>query len=1204
MKLTAILLLAVCLQVSAAGFAQKVTLSEKNVPLGKVFIEIKKQTGYVFFFDQSWLAMAKNVTVEVREEPLLSALDACFKGQPLTYSIVGKAIVLRLIEPSPTLPPGDTTRLPLIAVHGVVKDETGNPLAGVVVMPKGSNKGAITNDKGEFFLKSVDKEAILEFASVNTETLELRVAGKTELSINLKAKVIALGDVTVTVNTGYQTLSKERSAGSFAKPDMKVIQDRSGSMNILQRLDGLVPGLVVNNAPGSSLNPFLIRGLTTVGVVNPNDLSNPNSYLGTNRSPLFVVDGIPLDDVSSVNPQDVADITVLRDATAASIWGARAANGVIVIVTKKGTQGDKLKISYDAFVNFQGKPDLHYIRTLNSQQFIQAAREVIDSTYMTINPWSTISSYAGNLASVGVAPHERILYNQFRGLTTAAQANKSLDSLAGIDNSQQIKDLWYRNAVLMNHTLSLSGGGKVHSFYGSMAYTDAQSNRPGEANNAYKINLRQDFNLGRRIQLNLITDLNNTVTSAKRNITINNQFLPYQLFKDANGNSISMPYMQYLSDETRADYQNRSQINLDYNPLDERNYGYTKSNTLFSRNILGVSVKLLEGLKFEGTYGYVKNSGKTQSYDDAASYLVRSQVVQFTVAPTVGSTPVYYLPTTGGNYSVSNVNQGYWTVRNMLTYNKAWNNNLHQLSVLAGQEAQEQLTVTNSSMVFGYNELLETSSSINYATLGSPGITNPVMANSSGKSTLSNNSFVQSETRTRFTSYFSNLAYTYRQKYIVNASLRADRSNLFGLDQSAQNKPVWSAGGKWILGDEAFLKGINWINNLALRATYGITGNSPVPGIAASYNILAASSNPNLPGGLGLNINTPANSKLTWERTATMNIGVDFAVLKDRLSGSVDLYQKKTSGLLGNVPTNSFTGYSAIIGNLGDLENKGIEISLNSVNISSRDFRWSTLFNIAYNKNTITSFKGNSAITTGDGKVTSQYLEGYPAFAVFAYRFAGLDNMGDPQIRLADKTLTKKPNAAGLADIKFMGTYQPVWSGGMSNLFSYRNFGLSVNTVINLGNVMRRDVNTFYTGRIAGSNVSYGGFMTGNLPADFANRWKKAGDESVTNVPSYVASSSVSTTRRNTGYYTFGDINVVSASYIKLRDITLSYSLPQSLVGKLKADKISFRAQLSNLMLWKANKNGIDPEYQQAYYGTRTMIANQRTITFGVNVKF
>lgn len=1215
MRLATFILMLSLTQVSASGFAQRLTYIKKNASLSEIFTEIKKQTGYHVFYADESLNVKRKVDVYFKNTDLKSVLKLLVKDQPLDYVIDAKNVIIKPKEP------GVLDKIielfKNIDVSGRIVDEEGKPLAGATIFanlegePIGiakmgnnsmvfrkTNAVAISNANGEFVLKNVDERAVVTISYLGYVAQRIK-ASKDLGVIKMVPDESLLVEFNVTVNTGYQTLSKERSAGSFAKPDMAIIENRTGSMNILQRLDGLVAGLTINNAPNATQNPLLVRGLSTVGLVDVSGVSS-----GTSRSPLFVVDGIPVEDVSAINPQDVADITVLKDATAASIWGARASNGVIVITTRKGTYGEKVRITYDGFVNFQGRPDLDYFPTLNSQQFIQSAKEVFDPV---IYPWATVSGYT-NLGGSGVAPHERILYNQFRGLVTPAQAKTSLDSLAGLDNRQQIKDLWYRNASLMNHTVSFSAGASKYAIYGSAAYTNTVSNRPGEKNNGYKINLRQDFSLGNAIQLNLITDLTNTVTSALRNVEIDNNFYPYQLFRDAAGNNLSMPYMGYLSDENRIDYENRSRISLDYNPLNEYNYGYTKNNAILSRNVLGVNVKLLEGLKFEGTYGFVKGSGKNDVYEDTKSYKVRSELVQFTVAPTTASTPVYYLPNNGGKYSVTNLNQQHWTIRNQLSYNKSWEGSLHQLTLLLGQEAQEQFETRNGSVVRGYNDLLQTFGAIDYSTLGVTGVANPVMPNNTGRSLISNDVFNQFERLSRFSSYYSNLAYTYNRRYAVNGSFRIDKSNLFGLDKSAQNRPVWSVGGKWIMSSENFMANTAWVNHLALRVTYGLTGNSPAPGTAASYDILASQRSNFLPGGAGLRVSTPSNTKLTWESTRNMNIGLDFGVADNRISGSVDVYRKKTSDLLGNLPTNTFTGYASIVGNLGDLENKGIELSLNTLNIRKGAFKWNTILNIAYNKNMISKLNLGTPVTTTRNQVRQQYVQGYPAFTLFAYKFAGLDGMGDPQIQLADGSITKTPNAAKVSDVVFMGTYQPVWSGGLANVFNYKSISLSANAIFNLGHMMRKDVNKTYSGRLTHINVenlsSGSGFKGGNQHADFANRWKQPGDEQWTDIPVFLPNSSLSNTRRDYEYYTYSDINVVSASYVKLRDLTLAYRLPALLVRKLQAEQVTFRVQVSNLMLWKANKDDIDPEYINAIYGNRSILANQGTLSLGLNVKF
>jgi hypothetical protein len=802
-----------------------------------------------------------------------------------------------------------------------------------------------------------------------------------------------------------------------------------------------------------------------------------------------------------------------------------------------------------------------------------------------------------------VAPHEAILYAGYLGKATPAQTQASLDSLASLDNRSQINDLWYRRGLLSNHTVSASGGGKVHSFYGSFTYTNTTNNRHKDLDNYFKVNFRQDFRFNDRLQVFLITDLSNSITTTKRNIPIDNRFYPYQLFRDQAGNNLSVPYMRHLSDSVRKDFEARSRLSLGYNPLNEIELGYTKNDALLNRIIAGASFKIIDGLKFEGTYGYIRGTRKIISFDDEQTYLVRSELVQFTVAPTPSSTPVFALPDKGGKYSMGQQTQRNWTVRNQLVYDKQWKSNFHKITLLAGQESQEQLMVFNNSTVRGYNPLLQTYGPVDYQALRT-GLAGTVMPNNGTRSVLINDAFSTNETQIRFSSYYANGAYTLNNKYSVNASWRIDGSNLFGIDKSAQNKPVWSVGAKWMMRNENFISPVQWIDDLSLRATYGITGNAPIPGTASSKDVLSPVTGGALPGGRGLTIATAANPKLTWESTRTINLGVDFAFLKSRIEGTIDVYHKKTDNLLGELPTNSLTGYSSIVGNLGTLENKGFELSLTTLTLQTKNFNWSTQLAMGYNKNKIVRINNLTELTTGAQQVQQKFAEGYTAFALFAYQYAGLDAKGDPRITLQDKTITSNRNITQPGDVIYKGTYQPVWSGGIANRFNYKSFRLIINTVFNLGHIMRRDVNLYYTGRLSHKNFATGGFTSGNLHPDFLRRWTKPGDEQITNIPSYVVNTAISNTRRDVEYYQHGDINVVSASFIKVRDIMLSYTIPQGLSQKIKANFIDVRLQVGNLMLWKANKFDIDPEFHDAFTGIRSLRSNQHTFTLGIHANF
>jgi len=1192
--------------------AQSVTVNVKDIPLVEVLKTVQKQTPYTFIYNNTLIDVNKRVTITAIKEEIVPFLNRLLSGTDIVFKIVEKQITLSPKEfvsekPAPGgQAAGKTTKDQEITVRGTILDNRGDALAGATVRLGGTQSGIFSNQDGIFEINVPSESSVLIFSYIGYIPIEVTVGKQRALKVILQDQQNVLSELIV---TGYQTISKDRSSGAYSRPNAIIVEDRSSSTSVLQRLEGLVPGFAINLTQGSqpsstnrmltgegSANQYIIRGIGSVQ---------------SDRAPLYVVNGIILDDISSLNANDVENITVLKDATASSIWGSRAANGVIVITTKRGMQNDKVKVSYDAFINMQGKPNYNYFPTMSSADFIKTAREVFDPL---VNTWANVSTFTNSNAGTIMAPHERILYDLNRGLLSASQADAKLDSLSAISNSKQIGDLFYRPQTLMNQTVSLSGGTKSYSFYGSISHTNNQSSTPGEKNTQFSVNIRQDLTLNDRLKMFVITDLANNISSNRRSISIDNRFLPYQLFKDESGKSIDMSYLSYvITPELKKTFEDQSKVNLNYSPIDEFERGETKSDGLLARVTTGVSYKIVEGLRFEGTYGYNKGSNKTTSFDDETSFMVRSSLVNFTQAVVAPSTiPTYYLPNTGGQLSTSNTVQRQWTVRNQFVFDKAFNDMKHQLTLLFGQEAQERFYSTISSSVYGYDPLLLTYQNVDYKALATTGVSAPVAArNTSNRSILPSNMFSENESLTRVTSFYATGGYTYKSKYTVNGSWRRDESNLFGTDKSAQKRPVWSMGAKWQIGKESFITKLGWINSLDLRVSYGITGNAPTPGSATSYDVLTPTTSTFAPGP-GLNISTYANRALTWERTENINIGIDYGVLNRRVSGTIDIYQRNTTDMIGQLPTNLLSGPANIVGNFGDMYNRGIELSLNTVNIITKDFSWNTTLNLAYNVNKITKLQQVTAVSDLSRLVQqTKYYEGYPALSIFAYNWAGLDNMGDPQIFLPDGTLYKASLTSGLSvdGAKYMGSFQPVWNGALLNFVRYKNFNLSSSIIFNMGHYGRRDALQHLSGgRLTPTRLSfsqgYPSFQSGNVNAEILNRWKTPGDELTTDVPSYITTN---TSRRNTAYYVFGSNNVYNASYIKMRDITLSYSLPKSVLKIIKMDDVRLRVQVANLMLWKANKFGLDPEYQITdinYTMERRLPVGQGAVTIGVNIKF
>ncbi|MFB6454141.1 SusC/RagA family TonB-linked outer membrane protein [Chitinophaga sp. Hz27] len=1157
-KVRNMLVLGLLLHLCVAVQAQHVNYSGKALP-AKLFADISMQTGYKFFYSNEALAGIDPVAVQLKDMPLEKALSIILEKLPLEYVIQGKTVFIRKKAVKNSSPTQEQVQQELPRVIGIVTDEQGNPLPGITVMTKRDKRVMPTNEKG-FFVLPAEKSDSLIFRSISYETRTVAVKLGEQMSVTLKQQLSQLSAVTVVYNTGYQQLSKERATGSFAKPDMEVFKNRVGSRDvtdIIGRLDGQVAGMTVNN----SLLSVKSKGNSN-GITSRKSLIRGNGSVMLDVEPLYVINGIVSTDFSAVNQDDIEDITVLKDAAAAAIYGARAANGVVVITTRQGKKNQRMNIDYNGSVTVQSKPEWAHDPMLNSKQYIQAAREVFDPVRY---PWASV-------ANGYVAPHDMILYNQYRGLISAEQANKSLDSLANIDGRSQMISLTTQPAVTTSHTISASGGTNIYSYYLSLGYVNAQGINRGQESNSYRLNLTQNFNAGQRVTITLNTALNNTVTTSKGILSITNDVLPYQQFQDANGKNINMPYMTGYGDSIRQDYQARSRINLDYYPLEDLNNQQNKQTNLSASVNARVGVKLWKGLRFEGVYGYQKTPGTYDTYSDGKTLNVRKMQLSLTVAPTAASTPIYYFPITGGTYNTSTNDQHNWMVRNQLVYEAKPRQGKDALTLQAGQEAQEQYAQNSSVNIYGYNRDLGSYPVLDYLTM-SKGIPGTI----TGTGYLGGSFYQVSRTVTRFNSYFALASYSFNQKYSADMSWRQDQSSLFGSDVSSQNKPVWSLGGKWRLDKESFMSGIKWIDALALRSTYGILGNSPYVGAATLYDVLSA--NPQTFSGSiagdAMSIRTAANKRLSWESVKVINVGIDFALFNNRINGSIEGYSKTTVDLLSYIPANPFTGFSQIAGNLGKANNKGIEITVTSQNISTDNFRWTTRWVFGYNQNKLLSWGVNSPIyNTTSSKIGSAKVAGYPLGAVFAYNYAGLDSLGDPQIKLANNKITKNPNIATGDDLVYKGVSQPKFSGGLTNTFSYKGISLSANLIYNLGHVMRRVVNYTSSGRLA--NRAYFG---GNLRTDFLDRWKKPGDEAFTNVPSYVSNPSIDYTRRNMDYFNYADINVVNASYIKLRDITLSYDLQPSLLKALRVQRASVFAQASNFMVWKANHYGIDPEF-------------------------
>ncbi len=1147
MKLIAFFTLVCTLQLSANAFSQEVRidLDMQKVKASKVIDFLKSKTDLIFFYNQE-IDEDKIVSIKSDNLTIQEVLDEITSQMGCSYKIIENYVILRKGNKDDDI---QEERI----IEGKVTDSEGIPLAGATVLENGTMNGVTTDNEGKFTLnvKGVSSKIKVSFIGFTSQIIE--VGNKTEFNIVLEESTTSLDEVII---TGYQAISKERSAGSFVKIQNNSIQEKSASMNVIDRLEGLIPGLTVNHGEGS--DKFVVRGISSINA---------------SRLPLYVLDGVPIEyeDLSRLlNPYDVESVVVLKDATATSIWGAQAANGVIVITTKKGKASGKIKLDYSGFVSFKGRPDYSYQNLMTPKQFIETARDIFDPVAY---PFDIVSNLDAQAHIPVVLPHEQVLYDEYNGIITPEIANQRLDSLASLNNRSQIEKYFMQPAMLTSHSLSANGGNEFHNYYGSISYTNDQAVDKSYSER-FLINLRQNFTFSPSVKLDITLNLSQ---EKSKNFIVSdlptlNSYLPYAMFSDANGNSLSQSYLIMYS-EFRENAENLSGISLDFNPLDEWSYADVNNNKTVSARInTGLTVNIFKGLKYEGRFQYQSVTNNNYRFEDQDSYGVRKELVHFTQA---GPPPTYYLPSQGGHYYSGNSQSSFWEVRNQLAYEGDWDDKKHQLTVLGGTQVNRRISKSNTSFIRGYDFQTLTYDIYDQKELSTTGINNPVIPNSFSRSRLSGlNPFTATEVEIRFVSFYGNLAYSLNKKYNLNASVRMDQSNLFGSDISQQYKPVWSVGGSWKVSDEAFFKS-NTINNLKLRLTYGIGGNSPEPGSGGPYNILSASTHPwysNL--GRAYTIIQPANDNLVWEKTTTTNLGIDATLFKNKLFITLDLYNKNTTDLLGYQafdPTNGwFRGYT----NLGNINNKGIELSLRYQIINENDFKWNANFTFAYNHNKVVSLGNVLPLTPTQKLISNGFVEGYSAYSLFTLKWAGLDESGNPQVYNHEGEIINKAEDLKLEDIIHVGTTQPVYTGGLNNTFTYKNWELSCLIVYNLGHKMRNDVNMFYSGR-----------LTSNLPVYFLDRWQNPGDENTTDVPAYISDGNLSQNLRYTQFYRLADINVINAGYIKLRDLMLTYNVPESITRQMGVNKLRIYAQVNNILLWTANDEGIDPEYYNLSYG-------------------
>lgn len=1052
-------------------------------------------------------------------------------------------------------------------LHGRVIDiKTGAPIAGAAITLQHTKKIYLTATDGSFIITLNAPVDTILITHISYRLKQVPVSLLHDgLLVTLDEQEARIDDVVV--STGYQEIPKERATGSFVNVD-KTLLDKRVAPDIISKLDGITSGLLFSKGVPGRGTELGIRGQST---------------LFANAEPLIVVDNFPFEgDINAINPNDVASVTVLKDAAAASIWGVRAGNGVIVITTKKGSYNRPLQVSVNANVSVGEKPDLFY-----DPQFL-ASPAFIDMENFLFNQ----GFYDADLAATDYRPYSpavNLLFQARQGLIAQADADAQLSSLKRIDIRNEYARYFYRNPVHQQYSLSLQGGSEKAAYYFSAGYDGNTGAALGADDNRITLHTYDVFRPVKKLELSAGIDYSiskthtdNTLSQLSMGGPQGKNIYPYAALADAAGNPL--PVVKDYTLAFTAQAESNGFLNWQFYPLQELRNGYnTGTSSMYqSRITAGLRYEWLPGLTADIKYQFEKGTGNGSNLANALSYQARNEVNMFSVVSPEGEVLSRVVPE-GGILDLSNSLLTAQNIRSQLNYNKIFTR--HTITVLAGFEARQAENESNWNRLYGYNDALATFTQVdptNYYTVYPTGYSYKITTAQNISSTLS-----------RFQSYYANAAYTYNNRYTLSASGRMDASNYFGVAANKKHVPLWSAGFKWDASKEPFYHA-GWLPLLQLRVTYGVSGNLNTNITAlttARYNNSAVYTG--LPY---LTITNPPNKDLGWEKTAMVNAGIDFSTANNVITATIEYYHKKGFNLIGDNALAPSTGFinlntftNTVKGNYAGMKGGGWDIQLTTKNADGQ-FKWTTRLIFSYTTDKVTHYDGSSQPSDlvyygagANGMVIPN--EGKPVYGVYGFRWAGLDaETGDPLGYIADTTskdyaaLTYPASATG---ITYGGAARPVFFGGMLNSFSWKGFSLWANISYKLGYYFRRSSINYY-------NLFY--YYNGHK--DYEKRWQQKGDEQKTQVPSMIYPADYT----RDIFYNNSAVLIEKGDYIRLQDISLSYNFSNSLLQRWHIASLQVYAYINNVgLLWTANKQGIDPDYPSGIPPSRTYAIGFRT---------
>ncbi|MBQ0049233.1 MAG: SusC/RagA family TonB-linked outer membrane protein [Bacteroidales bacterium] len=1098
-----------------------------------------------------------------------------------------------------------------IAMHyleGTVCDELGEPLPGakVTVLMKDDEKNVtVTDQHGHFHLATNDKELAIIVSFVGyKDARQVVKAGKRKYDFSLQPNEAMMNEVAI---TGYNIIDKRRltsAISSVTKEDL----DFKGALTVDQMLEGKVAGLLTmtqSTTPGAAPK-MRLRGSTT--------------FTGS-REPLWVIDGVvyenpvpvSADDINSLdninlignaisglNPQDIERIDVLKDASATAIYGTRAANGVIVVTTKSGQEG-KPSINYAFNAQVTQRPHYSDFNLMTSKERIDVSREIMEKGLF----FERVPERYGYEGAMMDYWDKNITYEQFQQTVGQLESNNT-DWFGAL----------YRNAFSQAHNVSISGGGSGTRYYASVGYDSDKGAERGTDLQRFTARMNLTTHIGENVTMDL------RLSGSQQDAHYNSPY--YSAFDEAYYTNRIFPAYNadgsfaYISKRIKEDQSTGQNVYGNYNVLHEyANSGQDIKNK--SLNLTGtLNWEIIEGLRYTTTLGYTSTSNNTENWMGDNTFYC-AQLRGYADEMPRADAFMQSVLQDGGIWSGSAIDQKSYLWRNQFNYHFDIHN-IHQFNFDLGHEVTStQYRGHNTGQVPGYSP-----------EQGESFI--PVWAGSAvdaqqyywylrqwfmGADTNPTAFPTITAKKNNKLSFYLTATYTFRNYFSLNFNARNDGSNQFGQYERAKFNPVWSASGRVNLHELAALKDVEWLNSLALRGSYGYRGSVPS---ATPYLIMTTPRKSSVSGEFSASIHDYPNANLEWEKTSTWNLGLEASMLKDRINLGVDFYHSRSTDLISNRSVSLVNGTTSLFFNDGEATNTGVELTLNTLNIKTKDFRWRTSLIYSYNKNHVK--RGIiSTNTYADYINGTVILDGMSVDGFYSYRFDGLDRYGLPTFKgLIGNESGLSRDAFLQRLLTYSGTRTPRSYGSFSTEFSWRGVSLRAQFSYKFGYKQR--LLALYE-----DGVSALPQPEDNMRGDFVHRWRTPGDEQHTSIPALTNASlnyrsnstltsyddhyididsqyaTYSGPASYTGWYMYNnsDERVVNASHIRFRSLTLGYDLPKAWISKLKLTNCRIDFQAQNLCVWTFDKKlkGQDPD-QVASIGMPVL----PTFNFGIQVGF